>query len=150
MMPEAEGPLLGARSFETACLSRRTARAEEIDALGHVNNAVYVRWIQDAAVGHWTAVAGPGAPREVLWVCSRHEIDYRDEVLEGDEVEIRTWLGEAKGARFARHTDIRKRGSARPAVQAMTWWVLIDRATGRPKRVGRDVLSMFGLAQDAT
>ena len=145
-IPAPEGPLRGCVSLDTACLSRRAAQPSEIDELGHVNNAVYVRWVQDAAVGHWSAVAGPGVPETVIWVCSRHEIDYREQLLEGEEIEIRTWLGERRGARFARHTDIRRRGAARPAAEALTWWVLLDRATGRPKRVDDTMLALFGLA----
>lgn len=145
-IPEPEGPLLGADSFETACLSRRIAMPDDIDELGHVNNAVYVRWVQDAAVGHWSAVAGHPKERGIYWVCSRHEVDYKDQVREGEEVEIRTWLGARRGARFARHTDIRRAGAGRSAVEALTWWVLIDAATGRPRRVTEDVLALFGLA----
>ncbi|MCQ8186059.1 acyl-CoA thioesterase [Parvularcula maris] len=144
--PRPDGPLLGAHSFETACLSRRTAKPSEIDELGHVNNAVYARWIQDAAVGHWLSVTEGSAVEDQVWVCSRHEIDYKDQVLEGQTVEIRTWLGEAKGARFARHTDIRLPGASRPAATGLTWWVLVDAATRRPRRVGQEVMALFGLA----
>ncbi|MEM1379452.1 MAG: acyl-CoA thioesterase [Pseudomonadota bacterium] len=145
-MPPPLGPLTGCQSYATACRSVRTALPKEIDVLGHVNNAVYVRWIQDAAVGHWSAVAGDGVPETLIWVCSRHEIDYKDQVREGDTVEIRTWLGPRKGARFARHTDIRCTGAAKPAVEALTWWVLLDRESGRPKRVDSAILKLFGLA----
>lgn len=145
MIPTPEGPLKGCQSFETACVSRRIAESADIDELGHVNNAVYVRWVQDAAVGHWFAVAPPEVMAAQIWVCSRHEIDYKGEILEGEEIEIRTWLGALKGARFARHTDIRKKGSAKPAATALTWWVLLDRQARRPRRVGEEMLSLFGL-----
>lgn len=101
--------------------------------------------MQDAAVGHWQAVTGKDVPDQGVWVCSRHEIDYKSELLEGDSVEIRTWLGKAKGARFARYTDIRRQGSDRPAASALTWWVLIDRATRRPQRIGAETMALFGL-----
>jgi acyl-CoA thioester hydrolase len=143
--PRPDGPLLGATSFETACVSRRTAQPSEIDELGHVNNAVYARWIQDAAVGHWLTVTEGSGAENLVWVCSRHEIDYKDQVLEGQEVEIRTWLGEARGARFARHTDIRVRGASRPAATGSTFWVLVDGSTRRPRRVGSDIMDLFGL-----
>lgn len=145
MMPTPQGPLIGCRSFETACVSSRIARSDDIDELGHVNNAVYVRWVQDAAVGHWFAVAPDDIASAHVWVAGRHEIDYRGEVKEGDEVEIRTWLGEVKGAQFARHTDIRIKGSKRPAAEALTWWVLVDAEKRRPRRVNTEMLALFGL-----
>lgn len=145
MAQTLEGPVRGCTSFETACISRRVALPEDIDALNHVNNAVYVRWIQDAAVAHWTAASGEGAPDKVMWVCSRHEVDYKDQLREGDNVEIRTWLGMPRGIRFPRYTDIRRAGSSKPAVQAMTVWVVVDRATQKPRRIDRSVLDLFGL-----
>jgi acyl-CoA thioester hydrolase len=138
--------LLGAQSFETAVLTRRRAEPGDIDELGHVNNAVYVRWVQDAAVAHWMAVAPPALRDTRIWVCLRHEIDYREEVKEGEEVEIRTWLADGpSGARFDRHVDIRKTGAKRFSARALTTWVMLDRETGRPQRVGRDVMEAFGL-----
>lgn len=32
-------------------------QSEDIDVLGHVNNVVYLRWVQEAAIAHWTAAA---------------------------------------------------------------------------------------------
>ncbi|GGY53751.1 hypothetical protein GCM10007148_23840 [Parvularcula lutaonensis] len=143
--PPPEGPLLGCKDFESACISRRIAQPDEIDELGHVNNSVYVRWVQDAAVGHWQAVADEATKAAAIWVCSRHEIDYKDQVREGEEVELRTWLGTARGARFSRHCDIRKKGASRPAAVCETQWVLLDRATGRPRRVEAGTMELFGL-----
>ena len=59
-----------ARPFQ----QRRTATAADIDELGHVNNAVYVRWIQDIATAHWRAVAPASAQEDHIWVVVRHEI----------------------------------------------------------------------------
>lgn len=136
---------LGAHSFETAFLMTRTAQPEECDELGHVNNAVYVQWIQDVATRHWFLVASGALAENHVWVCLRHEIDYREPVLPGEHVEVRTWLGRRMGPRFDRHTDIRKPGSVRGSVRALTTWVMIDKASGKPRRVGDDVLEAFGL-----
>ena len=135
----------GPVSFETARLTTRTARPEEIDELGHVNNVAYVAWVQDAGVGHWRAVAPTAMQANRIWVCLRHEIDYREPVLEGETVEVRTWLGTVAGPRFDRHVDIRKPGAAKFACRAVTTWAMVESATGRPRRVGDDVLAAFGL-----
>lgn len=144
--PDIAGNLVGAASFETAALQTRTAAPHEIDELGHVNNAVYLVWAQEIAVSHWRRIASPALQAAFLWVVLRHEIDYRDAVLPGETVEIRTWLGRAAGPRFERHIDIRKPGAARPSAKVLTDWCLLDAATRKPMRVGPEILAPFGVA----
>ena len=140
------GALTGANSFETAVQMTRIAREGDIDELGHVNNAVYLVWAQDIAVAHWRSVAGGKLVQDLVWVALRHEIDYRDQVLAGETVEIRTWLGRVSGPRFIRHVDIRKPGASRFSALVQTDWCLIDASSRKPKRVGSDILQLFGLA----
>lgn len=123
-----------------------TARDEDIDELGHVNNAAWVKWIQDMATDHWYAVASPEHDDAYIWVVIRHEIDYLRSVGPGETVTGRTWVGEApKGARFDRHVEfLGADGKAR--VRAKTTWAIIDRASGRPIRVPAEVAAPF-LAQ---
>ena len=139
----------GPHSYETARLTTRTARAGDIDQLGHVNNAVYVSWVQDAGTENWFANATETMIATYHWVCLRHEIDYRDPVLEGETVEVRTWLGTVRGPRFDRHVDIRHPGASKFSCQAVTTWLMLETATGRPRRVGDDVLAAFGLDPSA-
>ncbi|WP_411818272.1 acyl-CoA thioesterase [Hyphococcus sp. DH-69] len=124
----------------------RIAQKDDIDELGHVNNAVYLVWAQDIAVAHWNSVASADLRQEAVWVALRHEIDYREQVLEGETVEIRTWLGRAAGPRFERHVDIRKPDSPRFSAKVVTDWCLIDAKTRKPRRVGADILAFFGLS----
>lgn len=138
----------GARDFSTAVLFHRAAWASDTDELGHVNNAVYVKWVQDAGVAHWFAVIPEEMRKTHIWVCRRHEIDYREPLFAGDDVEIRTWLGAHKGPKFDRHVDIRKAGSEKWSVQAQTTWVLLDAETGRPRKVGPDIFELFGLSPE--
>jgi len=120
-----------------------TARPEDIDELGHVNNAVWVRWIQDVAVAHWNAVAPPRHRDAYVWVVTRHEIDYRGNLVAGESVTAETWVGDApKGARFDRH--VRFAGvDGKVKVEARTTWALLDRATGRLVRVPKEVAAPF-------
>ncbi|MBV9931553.1 MAG: acyl-CoA thioesterase [Alphaproteobacteria bacterium] len=127
------------RIFELAI----TAAAADIDELGHVNNAVWVRWIQDMATGHWQAVAPPAHREAYVWVVTRHEIDYLRAVLPGETVTGRTWVGEApKGARFDRHVEF-VGADGKPRVRARTTWAILDKATGRPLRVPPEVAAPF-------
>ncbi len=135
----------GATTFETAFSVGVDPVSTDFDEMGHVNNAVYLRWAQEIAVRHWTLVAPETMTRRWLWVVLRHEIDYRDAIIPGDAVIARTWLGAAEGPRFDRFIDIRKPDAARAAAAVKSTWVLIDSGTRRPRRVGRDILDAFGV-----
>jgi acyl-CoA thioester hydrolase len=119
------------------------ASEADIDELGHVNNAVWVQWIQEVAVAHWAAIADAAHVDAYFWVIVRHEIDYLRAAFAGDHMIARTWVGEApKGARFDRHMEfLGDDGKVR--VQAKTQWAIIDKASGRPIRVPPDVIAPF-------
>ena len=138
-----EGEGLGCRDFDTALLRRIEPGPLDIDELGHVNNVVYLKWVQDIATTHWRLIQ-PEATGEV-WVALKHTIEYRDPILPGETAELRTWLGEVRGPRFDRHVDIRKPGAKRFSARSVTEWCLLDAETRRPKRVGEDTLRAFGL-----
>lgn len=142
---ELGGTLVGANAYARAARARRRVAPAEIDELGHMNNAVYLVWAQEIATLHWRAVAPEALQAAFVWVALRHEIDYRAELLEGDEAEVGTWLGAARGAKFDRHFDIRKRGADRPAAELKTTWALIDANTRRPRRIGPEILGPFGV-----
>ncbi len=125
--------------FETSL----KAGPEHIDELGHVNNAVWVQWIQQVAVAHWDAVAAQAHKEAYYWVVVRHEIDYLRAARAGDLIAARTWVGDApQGARFDRHIEfIGVDGKA--CVRATTQWAIIDKALGRPIRVPAEVVAPF-------
>lgn len=120
-----------------------TATAADIDELGHVNNAVWVQWIQAVAIAHWEAVAPAAHQAAYVWVVTRHAIDYRGNVGAGETVTGETWVPDPPvGARFDRH--VRFTGAdGKVKVEAVTTWALIDRATGRLLRVRPEVAAGF-------
>lgn len=115
----------------------------DIDELGHVNNAVYLRWIQDVATAHWHAVASSTAHATIAWVVLRHEIDYKTPALPGDEVLLRTWVGHATRVTFERFTEIVRANDQVQLSSARTVWCPINRKTGRPARVTAEVRAQF-------
>ncbi|MFL9839561.1 acyl-CoA thioesterase [Sphingomonas sp. ST-64] len=120
-----------------------TARPDDIDELGHVNNAVWVRWIQDVAVAHWNSVAPPEHRDAFVWVVTRHEIDYRGNVVAGETVTAETWVPDPpKGARFDRHMRFTD-AEGRVKVEAVSTWAMLDRATGRLVRVRPEIAAPF-------
>ncbi len=119
------------------------ARPEHIDELGHVNNAVWVQWIQTVAVAHWDSVADPAHKDAYFWVVTRHEIDYLRAAKVGDRVLGKTWVGdEPKGARFDRFMEFTG-PDGKVCVRARTHWAIIDKALGRPVRVPPEVIAPF-------
>ena len=120
-----------------------TARPEHIDELGHVNNAVWVEWIQAIAVAHWEAVASPAHRAAYVWVVTRHEIDYRGNVGAGESVTAETFIPDPpSGARFDRRVDFRN-SQGKVIVAARSTWAMIDRASGRIVRVSKEVAERF-------
>ncbi|MFO7610694.1 MAG: acyl-CoA thioesterase [Candidatus Krumholzibacteriia bacterium] len=123
-----------------------TVQPEDIDVLGHVNNVVYLRWVQDAAVAHWEAAAPADARRELFWVVARHEIDYRRPAFVGQEIVVRTWVGHADGRAFDRHTEITRATDGKVLAAARTVWVPMSRTTGRPTDVDDGVRARFSVS----
>jgi len=120
-----------------------TAAAEHIDVMGHVNNAVWVQWVQDLATAHWDAVADPAHAAEFVWLVIRHEIDYRGNISEGESVTGETWIpGDALGAKSARRVDFRDAGG-KIIVSANTTWAMLHRETGRLARVRPEIIAPF-------
>ncbi len=120
-----------------------TARREHIDEMGHVNNAVWVNWMEDVATSHWKQDGRPQDVEAYAWVVTRHEIDYRGNVREGDQVEAVTQIREGPtGARFDRHITFSD-ASGKAIVKAKTTWAMVDRASGRLMRVPAEVAAPF-------
>jgi len=120
-----------------------TAGPEHIDVLGHVNNAVWVRWMEELATAHWEALASPAQQEVFVWVVTRHEIDYRGNIREGESVTAETFVPDApRGARFDRRVDFRN-SAGKVIVSARTQWVLIEQASGRIQRVPTDMAALF-------
>src|SRR4051812_21764260 len=116
---------------------------EDIDRMGHVNNVVYLRYAQDAAVAHWFAVAPPEHRDALIWVVRRHEIDYLKPAFPDDHLVARTWVGEASGATFERFVEITRPADAGVLARVRTVWVALDARTQRPRRVPEALRACF-------
>ena len=123
----------------------RRVNAEDLDELAHVNNVVYVSWVQEIATAHWRALAPPEALEQLAWVARRHEIDYLARAVLGDAIVLRTWVGVADGLQFERHTEVRH-ADGRLLARARSLWVPIDPRTGRPRRPSAEVRALFSAA----
>ena len=118
----------------------------DIDEQNHVNNTVYLRWVQDVATAHWRAVASPEAQKTVAWVVIRHEIDYKTPAALGDRIVLRTWVGKATRLTFERFTEILRSTDRQLLSNARTLWCPINAQTGRPVRVPPEVRAQFSIS----
>ena len=118
-------------------------KAEDIDDLGHVNNVVYLSWVQHVAIAHWAFLTTPKHREKFVWVALRHEIDYLAQAVLGDAIMARTWTGMARGLRFTRHTTIIRERDAITLASAVTQWCPLDRASGRPTRLPTEIAAFF-------
>jgi acyl-CoA thioester hydrolase len=117
--------------------------AADIDELNHVNNAVYLQYVQEAAMSHWQSVASKSLQDEVVWMVRRHEIDYLRQAVLGDTLHIKTWVGQYTAATWDRHYEIYRVSDNRLLVKAMSVWVPLDRQTHRIKRLEGALLDCF-------
>ena len=118
-------------------------RPEHIDANGHVNNVVYVGWLQDAGTAHWNARFDADTRARWSWVALRHEIDYLRGIEPGATgIVARTWGGDPQGPRFNRYVRIEDAGG-RLCAQGVSEWCLVDAATLRPHRIAGDMIAPF-------
>ena len=117
----------------------------DIDGQNHVNNTVYLRWVQEVATAHWESLASAEAQDAIGWVVVRHEIDYKLPANLGDEMVLRTWVGEASRLKFERFTEILRKSDGQLLAKARTLWVPIDSKTGKPTRVAADLRARFSV-----
>jgi acyl-CoA thioester hydrolase len=113
-----------------------------IDANGHVNNVVYVGWLQDVGTAHWNARFDEETRALWSWVALRHEIDYLRALQPDATAVARTWVGDPQGPRFARYVRIED-GEGRLCAQGVSEWCLVDARTMRPTRIPATMLPTF-------
>ena len=118
-------------------------RPEHIDENNHVNNVVYVGWLQDVGTAHWNARFDEETRARWSWVALRHEIDYLRAIAPGATgVVARTWVGDPQGPRFNRYVRIED-GEGRLCAQGVSEWCLVDAQTLRPARIPAEMLGAF-------
>jgi len=115
--------------------------AKDIDEQNHVNNVSYVQWIQAVAVAHWFSVTDETMRERYTWIVLRHEIDYKKQAFENEEITATTWVGEPTRISWERFTEIKR--SADLLVKAKSIWCLIDRETLKPSRITAEMIELL-------
>ncbi len=113
----------------------------DIDFMGHVNNASYLKWVQEAVISHWQRIAPADAVAAHLWVALKHEITYRKPTFLDDDVIATVLLEKVQGARAFYQTVIRRGEEVLAEVKSS--WCCLDAQTLRPARLATSVLERF-------
>jgi acyl-CoA thioester hydrolase len=113
----------------------------DIDEQGHVNNVAFVRWIQEVAVAHWRLAATAEQQTKFSWVVIRHEIDYKRQAFQDDEITVSTWVGEWTHVTCERFTEINR--GEELLVRARAVWCLLDRTSMKPTKIVSTLIERF-------
>lgn len=113
-------------------------KESDIDTLFHVNNVVYLQWVNDISEKHWNKLSAGELKGKYFWVVLRHELDYLNQAVLHDELTLVTWIGESRGAKSVRHVEIYKGETV--LLKAASTWCLIDAKTLKPTRIKSDIL----------
>lgn len=116
---------------------------EHLDDLNHVNNVIYVQWMQDIAAKHWNTFVPDNLKEEVLWMTRRHEIDYFNQAFLNDELRMDTWTGEYTNVTWKRYYEIIRLPDNKKIISAASVWVAIDKKTQRLRKIDDELMSTF-------
>ena len=118
-------------------------KAADLDELHHVNNVRYLDWVQQISKEHWEVLTNKTWEQQYFWVVKRHQITYYSPALLGEDLILTTYVREASGATSKRQVEIRKSQEDGLVAECLTDWVLLDRQTGKPARIPREMKEIF-------
>lgn len=115
----------------------------DLDELQHVNNVRYLQWIQDISKEHWQILVSPKDQKNMIWVVMRHEIDYKNAAVIGDELRIKTHIDSSRGATSVRVVEMLNAKTGEIVVQSRTKWCLLSSITNKPIRIPGNIIAIF-------
>ncbi len=116
-----------------------------LDQNGHVNNVVYVQWMQDVAILHSEACGGTYAMQSTgaTWVVRSHSIEYLSPAFAGELVSALTWVVDFRRARSLRRYIFIRSSDNVLLARGETEWVFVDIKSGRPRSIPDEVKNTF-------
>jgi len=125
-----------------------TVSTSDLDVNGHVNNVVYVQWMQDVAILHFDAVGGSEVMRasNAIWVARSHKIEYLKPAFAGDEALALTWVADYRRVRSLRRYRFLRKHDKSLLAEGETDWIFVDAVSGRPKSIPDEIQSILPIA----
>lgn len=120
---------------------KHTVVKEEIDELNHVNNVIYLQWINDVSILHWSLLSNDEINKKFIWVAIRHEIDYLKPAFLDEEITLKTWIATLEGVKSIRNVEIYRNEIL--LAKSKTTWCLLDAKTQRITRVTDELRDLF-------
>lgn len=127
-------------------ITKLRVRYHEMDALGHVNHAVYLSYLEQAAIEHLESLGlSLNSYQEMggIFVLRRMEVDYLRSAIASDTLEIKTWLQTMRGTRVIRKYEICRHGETELLLAAEALWVWVDAVSMRPKAIPNPLVELF-------
>ncbi len=127
-----------------------TVPASVVDQNRHVNNVTYVQWMQDAAIQHSEAVGCARMTVELgaSWFARMHRIEYLTQAYAGDVIAVETWVVDFRKVRSLRRYRFTRQDDGKILATGETDWVLVEAATGRPRKIPVELANLFTLLPD--
>jgi len=114
-----------------------------IDELNHVNNIIYLTWVQKISAEHWNKTIPKEIRNQMFWVVLNHNISYKNPAFEGEELILTTWVAKMQGVKSERRVEIKRKSDDKIIVEAKTLWCLIDAKSKKPKRIDEEITKAF-------
>lgn len=127
------------QSFE----SQITVSQDDLDNLNHVNNVRYVQWVQDVAEKHWNENATQQMLSDYFWILLKHNIEYKNPAVLGDEIQLKTYIKESGGVTCVRMVEIFNKNSNKLLAVSETKWCLVSQKNMRPSRITDEIRLLF-------
>lgn len=114
-----------------------------IDSLGHVNNVIYLEWVQEVSSRHWAHSVSLSVQEQVKWIVLSHFISYKKPAFQDEVLVLSTWVEKFEGVKSERHVEIRRKKDDQLLVKTKTLWCLVDSRSRRPKRLTPEMEAPF-------
>lgn len=116
---------------------------QDLDDLNHVNNVIYVKWMQDIAKEHWQSKAPEKIIKSTAWVVLSHNIKYKGAATLGDTILLKTYIIKSKGAVCVRVVEMHNKDTDQLLIHSETEWCLLNSSNMRPIRISKEIENVF-------
>ena len=121
-----------------------TVSVDDLDELNHVNNVVYIDWVQDIAKNHWNSLVSNEIKNNYYWVLLEHQIKYLSPAFLNDRIRLKTYIEKTEGVKSNRVVEIYNLDTNKLLVNSVTTWCLVNAKTNKPNRIKDEIRQAFG------